>query len=99
MVTDLAEMREAVMAGTLKKEEGSEDLPGERATRSAVDGFVAELEIPLMNKFLNSRTTIIQETADTAVCKWSAGIQSYKDYGKAGGNAAGGRREARDARC
>lgn len=62
MATDLAKMREVVMAGTLKEEEGSENLPGQRATRSAIDGFAAELEIPLMNKFLNGRSTIIHET-------------------------------------
>ena len=50
------------MASALKKEEDSEDLPGQGSTRSAVNGIVAELEISLINKVRNCWTAIIQET-------------------------------------
>jgi hypothetical protein len=61
MLTELAKMREVVMAGSLKEEEGSEDLPGQGATRSEEDGSAAELEKPRINQLPDGGATIFQE--------------------------------------
>ncbi len=49
------------MAGTLKEEEGSEDLPGQGATRSAVDRMCVKLEKPLIDKSLKGGTAMLQK--------------------------------------
>ena len=45
----------------MKEEEGSEDLPRQAATRSAVDGMSVELKKPLIDKTLNGGTAMLQK--------------------------------------